>query len=631
MKKLTGKLWAKAVAFLLFCLLVPAAVGSGLGLYYGYEENWYSGKAVSFTDTDWCRSCVYDNLNRISGLVWNEGIDSTIDLLTDQPELLAEGFSYIIRAEDESLITDTTAEEAVYIASVTAEEAPPEEDDGFDSTETGDLYTVDGYVTLPVDSGEFHTASVLYNWIYGWKDEFLPVCIGSSLLLVVLFVFLMAAAGHKDGEDGVVLRGHNKIPLDLYTGLCIFFGACVYWTADDLFWSYNTRILFEFAGAAVGLIGWSVICLSFCITVSARLKAGKWWQNTIFYYVLRLFFRAVSGFFKALPLVWKTAAASAVFLLVSTIFAGAAFSYGSFFFLFLLLMLDFAAFCALIGTALQLRLLQKAGTALADGNLEYKVDPTKLWLDFKTHGRNLNSISLGMSKAVDERLRSERFKTELITNVSHDLKTPLTSIVSYIDLLKKEDIQNENALEYIDVLDRQSAKLKKLTEDLVEASKASSGAIAVNKENLDLAELVGQSVGEYAEKFAAANLEPVVALPEEETTVSADGRLLWRVLDNLMQNIVKYALPGTRIYVDLKKSYGKAVLTLKNISREPLNIPADELMERFIRGDSSRSTEGSGLGLSIAKSLAEQMGGTLNLYLDGDLFKVVLIFNLEQE
>lgn len=636
MKTLTGKLWAKTIAFLLFCLLLPTAVGSGLGLYYGYEENWYSGKEVSFTDSSWCRSCVYDNLNQISNMLWNEGLDNTLNFLLEKPDTLAKGFSYVIRMGDGDKVADTTTDQAIYITSTTAEEFSADEfssDENGDSVnaESGIIYTIDGYVTLPVDSGEFYTAGAVYSWMYGLKDTFFPICIGSALLLVILFVFLMAAAGHKEGEDGVVLRGHNKIPLDLYIGLCFFFGAGVYWTVDDLLWSYSTRFLFESIGAAVGLIGWSIIGLAFCMTVSARLKAGKWWQNTMIYYVLRLFFRAVSGFFGALPVIWKTAVSTAVFLIFSAIFAGVAFYDGSFFFLFLLLMLDFAAFCALIGIALQLRLLQKAGTALAEGNLEYKVDTTKLWLDFKTHGLNLNSISIGMAKAVDERLRSERFKTELITNVSHDLKTPLTSIVSYIDLLKKEDIQNENALEYIDVLDRQSAKLKKLTEDLVEASKASSGAITVNKENLDLAELVGQSVGEYAEKFTAANLEPVVGLPEEETTISADGRLLWRVLDNLLQNSVKYALPGTRIYVDLKKAYGKAVLTLKNISRESLNIPANELMERFIRGDSSRTTEGSGLGLSIAKSLTEQMGGTLNLYLDGDLFKVVLIFSLEQE
>ncbi|HPV99482.1 MAG TPA: HAMP domain-containing sensor histidine kinase [Oscillospiraceae bacterium] len=631
MKTLTGKLWAKTLAFLLVCLLVPVAFGSGLGLYYGYEKGWYSGKEMPFTESDWCHSCTYDNLYRIADRIYYEGAAGAIGALAESPNLLDEGFSYVILTEDGKPLADTTTDGAVRVAAITAGVLPPE-NGGPGDAESGVSYTVEGYVTLPVEGGAFYTADNAYRLIYGLREEFLPISAGSLPLLILLFVYLMAAAGHKDGEDGVVLAGHNRVPLDLYAGLCVLAGIALFGIANELFfYRGNLDILSDFIGGAILLLGWSVICLAFCMTAAARLKAGRWWRNTVVYAVLAFVFGLISGFFKALPVVWKTAVSASVFLLVNMIFAGVAFGRGSFFPFFLLLMMDFAALCALIAVALQLRILQKAGNALAEGNLEYQVDSSKLWLDFKTHGRNLNSISLGMAKAVDERLRSERFKTELITNVSHDLKTPLTSIVSYIDLLKKEDLQNETAREYIDVLDRQSAKLKKLTEDLVDASKASSGAIAVNKELLDLAELVGQSVGEYAEKFGAAGLEPVIGLPEEGAAIRADGRLLWRVLDNLLQNTLKYALPGTRIYIDLKKSYGKAVLTLKNISRESLNIPAEELMERFIRGDSSRSTEGSGLGLSIAKSLTEQMGGNLNLYLDGDLFKVALVFTLEQQ
>ena len=195
-----------------------------------------------------------------------------------------------------------------------------------------------------------------------------------------------------------------------------------------------------------------------------------------------------------------------------------------------------------------------------------------------------------------------------------------------MDLLKNEPIENERAREYIEVLDRQSQRLKKLTADLVEASKASSGALSVTREPVDLNELVRQSTGEYAERFAAASMTPVLTLPEKETVVTADGRLLWRVLDNLLTNAVKYSLPGTRIYLDVERGEASTVLSVKNISREPLNIPAEELMERFVRGDASRSSEGSGLGLSIARSLMELMGGELRLTLDGDLFKAELVF-----
>lgn len=223
-------------------------------------------------------------------------------------------------------------------------------------------------------------------------------------------------------------------------------------------------------------------------------------------------------------------------------------------------------------------------------------------------------------------MKSERMKTELITNVSHDIKTPLTSIINYIELIEKENIDNETLREYIAVLDRQAARLKKLIEDLVEASKASTGNLTVDMTECDVGVLLQQTVGEYDEKLEKADLKAIVTCPEEPVKIMADGRYMWRVFDNLMNNICKYSQSGTRIYLGLEKTNGKAVVTFKNISRVPLNISADELMERFVRGDSSRSTEGSGLGLSIARSLTELQNGTLSLSVDGDLFKATLTF-----
>ena len=217
-------------------------------------------------------------------------------------------------------------------------------------------------------------------------------------------------------------------------------------------------------------------------------------------------------------------------------------------------------------------------------------------------------------------------KTELITNVSHDIKTPLTSIVNYVDLLEKEDIQPEKAKEYVDVLHRQSARLKKLTEDLVEASKASSGCLPVHLARTDVNVLLSQLAGDYLEKLEAAQLEPVFHPAPSQPKIQADGQLLSRVLGNLFSNICKYAQSGTRVYLTLEKTGGEAVVTFKNTSRAALNIPAEELMERFVRGDSSRSTEGNGLGLSIAQSLTELQGGKMALAIDGDLFKAILRF-----
>lgn len=262
---------------------------------------------------------------------------------------------------------------------------------------------------------------------------------------------------------------------------------------------------------------------------------------------------------------------------------------------------------------------------IAAGDYDTQVDTKHLVLDFKDAAETINHIQDGMNVAVESRMKSEHLKTELITNVSHDLKTPLTSIVSYVDLLKQEPAGSQAAGEYLEVLDRQSARLKKLVEDLVEASKASTGNINVQREPLDFQMLLGQAMGEYAERLQNAGLVPVLKLPEEPVMISADGRYLWRILDNLLNNTVKYAMPGTRFYVTLTADT-HAIATFRNISKDELDVSPDELLERFVRGDSSRHTEGSGLGLSIAKSLTESMGGEFVLAVDGDLFKAAVIF-----
>ena len=223
-------------------------------------------------------------------------------------------------------------------------------------------------------------------------------------------------------------------------------------------------------------------------------------------------------------------------------------------------------------------------------------------------------------------MKSERFRTELITNVSHDLKTPLTSIINYTDLLSKEEIDNETAKEYVDVLSRQAVRLKKLTEDLLEASKASTGAISVSMQPTDAAELLTQAVGEYEERFAARSLHAVLDIRHNPLWISADGKHLWRVFDNLLGNICKYSMSGTRVYLTAEAIGKTVVMTFRNITENPISVTAEELTERFVRGDASRHTEGSGLGLAIADSLCKLQGGTLSLTVDGDLFKAVIAF-----
>lgn len=260
-----------------------------------------------------------------------------------------------------------------------------------------------------------------------------------------------------------------------------------------------------------------------------------------------------------------------------------------------------------------------------------------MW-EFRQHGENLNCIKEGIQLAVDERMRSERMKTELITNVSHDIKTPLTSIISYVDLLEKEQLENEKAAEYIGVLERQSARLKKLIQDLIDASKASTGNLTVNKEKTDVRVLLEQAMGEFIDKLSARELNIKINYNTEPVEVMADGRHLWRIFQNLINNITKYAQSNTRVYIDVddvndetggsRDADGKKNMLriiFRNISENELNITGNELMERFVQGDSSRNTEGSGLGLSIAKSLAELQGGKMEIIVDGDLFKVVLL------
>ena len=269
----------------------------------------------------------------------------------------------------------------------------------------------------------------------------------------------------------------------------------------------------------------------------------------------------------------------------------------------------------------------RAGTErIVGGEPGFQIDTAGMYRDLREHAEQLNDLGAAIGSAVEERLKSERFKAELITNVSHDLKTPLTSIINYVDLLKKEDIPSPRAREYLAVLDRKSQRLKKLTEDLVEASKASTGSLTVVRERLGFTQLLDQALGEYQEKFEKSGLTLVLTTPDHELYVEADGRHLWRIIDNLLGNCVKYAMPGTRVYLDVKGWDGSVCLSVKNVSKDPLNIPAEQLMERFVRGDLSRTTEGSGLGLSIARSLTELQGGAFRLEIDGDLFKAVVTF-----
>lgn len=449
------------------------------------------------------------------------------------------------------------------------------------------------------------------------------------VLCLALVIFLLCAAGHKEGVEGIHLNWVDRIPLDLYLALALAIGSCVLMLGID---ATGVDFVLAVILLAILLALAVLLVMSVLMTLSTRFKSGAFWKNTLVYRCLCLLSRMGKGLkdglsycAKHLHLYWQAGLIFAGVTLLEFLVV-AAFGSESICVIWFLAKLVETPLLVLILISLQK--LKAGGEALAEGNLNASVDLRHMYGVLKHHGENLNSIAQGMQKAVQQQLKSERFRTDLITNVSHDIKTPLTSIVNYVDLLKKEDVQPEKAKEYIAVLDRQSARLKKLTEDLVEASKASSGTLPVHLEAVDVNVLLSQVSGEYQSRFELCKLEPIVKLSSEDPQILADGKLLWRVFDNLLSNICKYAMPGTRVYFTSEVQDGRVSISFKNISNYPLDITADELLERFVRGDSSRSTEGSGLGLSIAQSLTSLQKGTFDLFVDGDLFKANLSFPL---
>ena len=445
----------------------------------------------------------------------------------------------------------------------------------------------------------------------------------SLLILAASFIYLLCAAGHRGESEEIILNVQDRIPLDIY--LLLWFGITSL-TMGILSGGayYGNLDVSRMMSVFFGFFILEAMLLALIMTMSTRLKKGGWWRNALAYYVVKFIWQVCKAILStigdaihALPSTWKVAVG---WLVVSSIYLTSTYAAG------VVMILNFVLLIVFCSIAAQWQKLSRASKQLSAGNLEYKVDTRRMFRSFRQHGEDLNNISEGIAIALNQKMKSERLRTELITNVSHDIKTPLTSIINYVDLLKKQDIDNPKAQEYIEVLDRKSQRLKKLTEDLVEASKASTGSLSVHLDRLGMVQLVQQALGEFEEKFAQSRLTVVPAFPEEECSILADGRHLWRVIDNLLSNCNKYALEGTRIYVEVCRWEGKVVLSIKNISRQPLNIPAERLMERFVRGEESRTTEGSGLGLSIARSLTELQGGAFRLDIDGDLFKAVVSF-----
>lgn len=615
--KLTHSTPIKVIAIILLVLSLAVTVGGTVGAILFYEWDFYAQDAPEdFFESDWCDSLAtrltYDHI------YW-QYIDQ-LPLWSSQNigKIENVGNLYFEIYNRTPLPVGSNKEEGVEYAYEGEVLFYSESPSGY-----GADYTVKTYVRADLFyKDDFYYASMLYDTVFPMRYINFALIAGAALVSILLFVFLMCAAGKRKGFDEPILSWLDRIPLDLLTVL--YFGIIMLSFAffNEIMWHAGDLV------QALGVIAFALVIflffLSFCMSFAARAKCGTLWRNTLVYIVVSLVFGVAKRIFTHLNVIWKSAMIFGVICFAELLVVSTGENDIILLFWFFGNLIIFACLCL---ASIGFNETRKSAKKLARGELDRKTETKYMFGDIKEHAQDLNSIGDGMARAVEEKMKSERFKTELITNVSHDIKTPLTSIVNYVDLLKKEEIENDTAREYIEVLDRQSMRLKKLTEDLVEASKASTGNIAVDAAKLNVCELLLQSVAEYNEKLESSSLEPIIKMPETDVFIFADGRLLWRVFDNLLANICKYSQSGTRIYLDILKDGGKVVITFKNISRYPLNISAEELLGRFVRGDESRTTEGSGLGLSIANSLCELQGGKFSIFVDGDLFKASLSFN----
>ena len=635
MKKWVNRTWAKAAAFALTLVFAALTALGALGIAVLVSQGVFldGGDALSAALYDeQCHSAISQADTFLRGVLTDAGLLNESSDAAGQPDggtyfegyylddaviphLFAQHFpreSFPCRLA----VIDTNSGEVVFdnflVNSGETILRSLEETFVYGLTTDATLYlTISAHLLEPMAPSSY--AALMAAWLleHTGLAVFLTALFG--LLTLFCFCFSMASAGHWPGREGIHLTWLDKIPADLWAAVLV----CAFSAGWDAFYMEWGRIWF-----CVAMIPFVLLFL--CV-FAAQCKAGTIIRSTVIARVLRLLWRVLRGLGvwlwhigRGLPLVWKTA-------LVGLVIAGGEFLlYVNDFYLVrynIFLALKIVELLALLAVALNLRMLEKNGQRLAEGDLTTPVDTRRLFGAFRRYGQAMNRLQSGMENAVQEQMRAERMKTELITNVSHDIKTPLTSIVNYVDLLKKEDIPSPIAREYIAVLDRQSKRLKKLTEDLVEASKASSGALPVDLQPTDVNVLFSQIVGEYQDRLADCHLTLVAQPPEGQPVVAADSKLLSRVMDNLVSNICKYAMPETRVYVSGTVADGQMTLSFKNVSRAELNISPDELMERFVRGDASRHTEGSGLGLSIAQSLVQLMGGTFRLSIDADLFR----------
>ena len=620
MKNFIRSLWGKLLCFVLCILTVAAIAGCAAGAVVLLRMEFYTNsKAAMIQEIQY--QLVRSSLNNI---VYDADDPSRLAILY-APE--ATNLSFLLTDKDGKLLATNL-------------ETPPAPDDAIwryrFSTENDplydDTYLFYGYLDedLPVqDAYAFYTNAIRFG--YAMRYWVYVIGLACLALWVACYVCLLCSAGRRPRSEDVHPGPLHKFPFDLLlvSAVAVFYGATCF--ADSFYY---------FSDVEEMIAGITLIFLALCtflglsVSAAARIKDRSLLKNTVIWKLCSLLIRLVKFAGKTvllllrnLPLIWRTVLIAVGLVAADWLLLFLAFNGEGDAVLFWILKVLVQTGALLYG-ALFMRKLQQGGAALAAGDLSFKTDTRIMFWDFKRHGENLNRISEGMSAAVEERLRSERMKTELITNVSHDIKTPLTSIINYATLISESPCDSDRHGEYSQVLVRKSEHLRRLLDDLVEVSKANSGNLEVALSRCDANVLLTQAAGEFAQRCENAGLTLIATGPETPVHILADSRRIWRVFENLMSNACKYSLPGSRVFLSLEQTGSDAVFTFRNTSNTVLNISAGELMERFVRGDSSRSTEGSGLGLSIAQSLTQLQGGTMTVTIDGDLFKVTLRFPL---
>lgn len=622
-------MFGKLFLSILFVLFLTAAMCGGVYLHYlasnGYGDPDKLGDSARFSAKQ-----ARDIADIKTYLTLKETAELTEDLTHEETIRLAELEKQLGISEPGNLLWQALDGKsgALLYSNLTEEDASLPEAVGAEKLEytsfRSEIYGSDGVELLKQTeytlvygmrpgfpyADEYAQIKAQYASLQGRFWPVLVLLLAAGLLAALLFAFLVSSAGRSADGETAVLNHFDRVWVEV--PLLGLLAALYFWLSSLLYTDY---VLFVVSSVTAGFL-----LLITSMTIVRRVRAGQLYRTSL----LQLLSRYTVAAVRHIHIVGRVVAAFLLYLaaqvVLITLIANAARKELP---VFIFVMGNLSILALIVVIAMQYNRVKKGTEKMAEGDLGVVIHENEVPF-FRQIAHNLNSSGSAIKAAVERATQSERMKSELITNVSHDIKTPLTSIINYVGLLRTTGITDPKALEYVDILEHKSKRLAQLMADLVEASKVTSGAVGVTMESINLGELVKQAGGEFESRFEEREIQLMCRLPEQPVLVYADGRHMWRVLDNLFSNAVKYALDGTRIYVDLADLGNEAVLSMKNISREPLNQHPDELMERFVRGDRARMGEGSGLGLSIARSLMELQNGTLDIQIDGDLFKAVL-------